>query len=978
MTTLTNRDSAAEENHGMRALVASLQRAIEGEVYSSTVKRAGYSTDASNYRVVPQVVVCPKSTDDITAAMAVARNHRVPLTMRGGGTSTAGNSLSTGVVLDCSRHLNHILALDPVARTALVEPGVVMSQLQAAAEPHGLRFGPDPSTQNRCTIGGMIGNNACGPHAMTMGRTADNALSLDVLDGRGRRFTAGAGRAAIDLVPGLGELVEVNEAFIRTTFGQFIRQVSGYSMEWLLPERGQDMAKFLVGSENTLVTVLHATVGLVPVPCKPVLVVLGYPDMPTAADRVIPLLEMRPMAVEGLDSRLLEHVRKAKGSNAVPPVPKGQAWLMIEVGAEPDEAQEDTLARARRLAEAGDAVDSVVLPSGPDADALWRIRADGAGLAGRTPRDTPAWPMWEDSAVPPDRLGDYLRSFNELMARYDYDGLMFGHFGDGCVHVRIDAPLHDRSRVPEWKRFIEECADLCSSYGGSLSGEHGDGRNRSALLGRMYPPEALELFANVKALFDPDINLNPHVLVDPAPIDADLRRPHAAASPRFPGGFRFPNDHDDLTCAVHRCTGVGKCRADLSSSGGFMCPSYQATRDEKNVTRGRARVLQEAANGSLVAGWTDHAVREALDLCLSCKACSTDCPTGMDMARYKSEALHRTYRGRMRPRAHYLLGRLPMWTGLLQRLPFAPQLANLFMGVGPLRKMVFALAGIDPRRLMPRIATQTFRSTLAKARSRSLPRLSAPVAPPASRKVVLWADSFSEDLDARGAMAEVELLETAGYEVVIPSQHVCCGLTWISTGQLDGARRKLTQLLDVLVPYAANGIPIIGVEPSCTAVLRDDLLDLLPDDPRASMLSANVMTLAELLTAPDPVGPGSQWSPPDLTGLEVVAQPHCHHYSVMGWAFDEALLQRTGATLHKLNGCCGLAGNFGMEAGHYEVSVAVAENSLLPKLAMYPDAVFLADGFSCRTQAEQLASRGGVHLAELLHYGRAVQFRHVK
>lgn len=951
-------------------VTAALRAAVDGEVDDSDRRRAEYSTDASNYRVPPRVVVFPRDVDDALAALATARELGVPVTARGGGTSVAGNAIGPGVVLEFSRHMNRILELDPEARTAVVEPGVVMASLQQAAAPHGLRFGPDPSTQNRATLGGMIGNNACGPHAVAYGRTADNVLALDVVDGTGRRFAAGG----LDAVPGLDALVRANLATIRTALGRFERQVSGYSLEHLLPERGADLAKMLVGTEGTLVTVLRATVRLVPVPDKPVVVALGYPDMPTAADAVPALLEHRPLAVEGLDARLVEVVRRHHGDAAVPELPPGGGWLLVEVGAEDGESVDDVLARARALAAAGGTAAAMVVPAGPQADALWRIRADGAGLGGRTPANAPAWPGWEDAAVPPERLGDYLRDFTRLMADRGVDGLLYGHFGDGCVHVRLDLPLDSPAGVAPSRSFLEAAADLVTGYGGSLSGEHGDGRARSELLARMYPPEVIRLFGQVKHLFDPASTLNPGVLVNPRPLDADLRRPYARPLPARRGGFAFAEDGGDLTTAVHRCTGVGKCRA--AQPGTFMCPSYRATRDEKDVTRGRARVLQEVTNGSLLHTWDSAAVHDSLDLCLSCKACSADCPAGVDVAKYKSEVLFRAYRGKVRPRTHYLLGRLPRWTGLVTRVPGLPALVNTVMRWSAPRRLAFRLAGIDPRRAMPSLATERFstwwrRRGAAVTTPEQLPGLMAEersqhTAGERPRYVLLWADSFSETLDGAGARAMVGVLEQAGYTVLAPPEAACCGLTWVTTGQLDGARARMEHLLGVLAPFAANGIPVVGVEPSCTAALRSDLPELLPDDPRAHLLAAGTYTLAELLTHPD-LGPGQAWQPPNLEGVEVVAQPHCHHHSVMGWEADAALLTMTGATVRTLSGCCGLAGNFGMERGHYDVSVAVAENALLPALREAgPDAVYLADGFSCRTQAEQLAGRRGVHLAELL------------
>ncbi len=964
-------------------LVGELRAAVRGEVDASTRRRAEYSTDASNYRVVPQVVVFPRDVDDALAALAVARDARVPVTSRGAGTSVAGNAIGPGVVLDFSRHVDRIVSLDPEGGTATVEPGVVMASLQAAAAPLGLRFGPDPSTWTRATLGGMIGNDACGPHAVAYGRTSANVVSLDVVDGTGRRFTAGAGTRALDAVPGLDALVRSNLATIRTELGRFGRQVSGYQLEHLLPEHGTDLAKALVGTEGTVVTVLGATVRLVPLAAAPVLVVLGYPDMATAADAVPALLAHAPLAVEGMDARLVDVVRRARGAGAVPPLPQGGGWLFVEVGGD---TADEAAATARALAADAGTAAVQVYPPGPDAARLWAVRADGAGLAGRTHGNEQAWPGFEDSAVPPERLGVYLRELEALMAGHHVDGMAYGHFGDGCVHLRLDVPLErDGSAL---RSFMADAARLVASHGGSLSGEHGDGRARSELLPVMYPQPVLELFAAFKDLLDPDDLLNPGVLVRPRPLDADLRRP--AAHRLGAAGFAFAEDHGDLTTAVHRCVGVGKCRADDSASGGFMCPSYLATRDEKDSTRGRARVLQELANGTLVSrGWGAPEVRESLDLCLACKACSSDCPAGVDMARYKSEVLHRTYHRRLRPASHYALGWLPRWTRLVTAVPGVSSLANAVLSVRPLARLVLRAGGMDPRRRMVRFARRPFRAwarshdevTVAGRPVTAVPAASSGATTAARESVsgdlatrssgrppvLLWTDSFSDALAPDVPVAAVRVLRAAGYEVLVPDHEACCGLTWITTGQLDGAKDRLRHLLEVLGPFAVNGIPIVGLEPSCTAVLRSDLLDLLPDDPRATAVAAATHTLAELLTAPVPLGPGDRWTLPDLSDVTAVVQPHCHHHAVMGFGPDQALLARAGATFSTLAGCCGLAGSFGMEKGHYDVSVAVAEHALLPALrGAAPGDVYLADGYSCRTQADQLAGVQGVHLAQLL------------
>ncbi|MFD7023186.1 FAD-binding and (Fe-S)-binding domain-containing protein [Promicromonospora sukumoe] len=976
------------------AVADALRTVVACDVDTSTRRRAEYSTDASNYRVVPEGVVFPESTDDVVAVLGVLRELSVPVTARGAGTSVAGNSVGPGVVLDLGRNLNQVLSVDPDRGTARVQPGTVMSTLQAAAKPHGLRFGPDPSTQNRATLGGMIGNNACGPHAVAYGRTADNVVSLDVVDGAGRRFTAGSGDPEFADVPGLKELVRDNLALIRTEFGRFGRQVSGYSLEHLLPENGSNLARALVGTEGTLVTVLEAELNLVEVPGAPTLVVLGYPDMATAADDVPRLLDHKPLAIEGLDARLVDVVRRAKGAGSVPPLPGADdphvtGWLMIEVGGS---SQAEALGRADAIVASSTALDSAVLPAGPDATKMWQIRADGAGLAGRTPAGEQAWPGWEDSAVPPEKLGPYLRDLQALMDRYGVDGLPYGHFGDGCVHLRIDIPLEASGSV--LRTFMIEAAELVARYGGSLSGEHGDGRARSELLPLIYSPEAIGLMEQFKALFDPKDLLNPGVVVRPRAVDADLRRP--AATPvrtklplvgkgsghgvrRKAGyeGFSFAHDHNDLTTAVHRCVGVGKCRADTSAAGGFMCPSYQATKDEKDVTRGRARVLQEAVNGTLVGGLSAPEVRESLDLCLSCKACSSDCPAGVDMAQYKSEVLYRTYRGKLRPVDHYALGWLPRWARLAGAVP---ELVNALLGVRWIGKAVLWAGGMDTRRSMPKFAEVPFRQWWARGgATHGVPGLKvatdeglgvpgregATAARLAAKpKVVLWTDSFSDALSPTVPQAALKVLTSAGFDVIVPDEQACCGLTWISTGQLDGARRRLLKLLEVLGPYAVNGIPIMGLEPSCTAVLRSDLLDLFPDDPRAQAVARMTRTAAELLTSDDTP---AEWTMPSLSDVSAVVQPHCHQHSVMGYEADQALLEKGGAQIEVLAGCCGLAGNFGMQKGHYETSVAVAENALLPALRdAAPGTTYLADGFSCRTQALDLMGVEGKSLLEVI------------
>ena len=924
-------------------VVAALRRHGVRDVDDSTLRRGLMSTDASLYRVVPQVVVSPRDTDEVIATLAAARETGTPLTMRGAGTSIAGNAMGPGIVLDTRTHLHQVLDLDVEAGRARVQPGLVHADLQRVAGPHGWRFGPDPSTHTRCTIGGMIGNNACGSRALGYGRTSDNVVDARLLLADGTvldtaRDLAAQGDAAAAVERRLTEFADAHLGDIRPRFGQFGRQVSGYALEQLLPENGRRIDRLIAGSEGTLAVVLDATVSLVREPAARAVAVLGYADMAAAADAVPALLHHDLIACEGLGQGIVDVVRSRPGSS-VPDLPAGGGWLIAEVVGD---SREEAHAAAEAVARTAGVPHRVVSDVAEQA-ALWRIREDGAGLAARS-LERPCHAGWEDAAVPPARLGDYLRDFERLLGEHDLGGIPYGHFGEGCVHVRIDFPLAEDGGRGDYRRFVEEAADLVASHGGSLSGEHGDGRARSELLPRMYDETAVAMFRGLKHLMDPGSLLNPGVLVDPDPLDAAIRvGGHRSPLPRT--RLRLIEDGGSIDRAAHRCTGVGKCVA-VTKGPGVMCPSYDATRNERDSTRGRARVLQEMLDGRLVeGGWDAPEVHEALDLCLSCKGCASDCPTGVDMAAYKAEALHQRFQGRRRPRSHYVLGRLPLWARLTA--PVAP-LANASLKVPAVARVARTMAGVDQRRSLPRFATWTLR--------RMAPKLSSGVRP----DVWVWADSFTDHFAPEGGVAAVRLLESLGLTVGVIPDRACCGLTWISTGQLDEAARIVGDAVATLHPYVASGVPVLGLEPSCLATLRTEAEQLI-DDPRVADVAAGVRTLAEILADV----PG--WTPPDLTGTTVVAQPHCHHHAVLGWKADEALLRSTGAEVVRVGGCCGLAGNFGVEEGHYEVSVAVAEQQLLPAVRSAPEgAVVLADGFSCRTQLDDLAGVRALHLAELL------------
>nr|WP_246212916.1 FAD-binding and (Fe-S)-binding domain-containing protein [Streptomyces abyssomicinicus] len=944
--------------------------------------RALTTMDASNYRRVPLGVVAPRDAEDVAAVLGVCREHGVPVVPRGGGTSIAGQATGTGVVLDLTRHMNRLVSLDAAARTAVVQPGLVLDRLQEAAAPHGLRFGPDPSTHGRCTLGGMVGNNSCGSHSVAWGTTADNVVSLEVLTARGALLRLGrGGQGAPD---GLRELVDSELRLLRTGFATDLpRRISGYALDALLPERGVDVARSFCGSEGTLGVLTEATVRLVEPPGARALAVLGYPDESAAAQAAPGLLTHRPLTVEGMATDL---VPSAEG------LPRGGAWLFVETGgANGTEAR----ARAGRIVRAADALDALVVTDPAAQRALWRIREDAAGTATRMPDGTEAWPGWEDCAVPPARLGAYLRDFRRLLAAHGLRGAPYGHFGDGCVHVRVDFDLLTEPGIARYRRFSEELAALVTSYGGSLSGEHGDGMARAELLERMYGAEAVRLFERVKEVWDPDGLLNPGVLVRPEPLDANLR---FAPLPREPVDveFGYPADNGDFRAAVRRCVGVAKCRTTTAAGSEVMCPSFRATGEEAHSTRGRARLLHEMLAGEVITdGWRSVEVRDALDLCLSCKGCRTDCPVGVDMATYKAEFLHHHYAGRRRPAAHYTMGWLPVWLRVVARTRLA-RVVNALAAVGPPAALGKRLAGVAPERGIPRLAPRTFTRTWERRPPRVLHPEEADHPdeaghPEGGRTVVLWPDTFTEYLSPSVGLSAVRVLEAAGLTVTLPPvlrpggpriadgrtaglggalavlaagrrrDRVCCGLTYISTGQLDRARAVLRRTLDLMEPVLDAGLPVVVLEPSCGAALRSDLPELLSDDPRAARLSAAVVTFAQAL---ERYAPG--WTPPRLD-RPVAGQTHCHQHAVLGDAAERRLREAAGLTGDLSGGCCGLAGDFGFQPGHHEVSVACAEEQLLPAVrAAGEDAVLLADGYSCRTQLDQLAGKRGRHLAEVL------------
>jgi FAD/FMN-containing dehydrogenase/Fe-S oxidoreductase len=940
----------------LSAFARKLAASIEGDVRFDAGMRAVYSTDASNYRQIPLGVVTPRHEGDVATALALARENAMPILVRGGGTSLAGQACNAALVLDFSRYMNRIIAVDAERRLATVEPGVVQSHLNAALAAHGLFFAPDPSTKDRCTLGGMIGNNSCGAHSAAYGKTVDNLAALDVMLYDGTRLAVGdaplpeRGHAA-EIVAELRAIAERHCDSVRAHFPRIPRRVSGYNLDELLPERGFNLARALVGSEGTLAAALRATVKLVPRPKRLALACLGFHDVFVAADQTSWLLAHRPEALEGFDHHLPEFGR-ARGLDAIHLLPDGRAFLIVEVGGDSEdvarERAERIVGEARRIR---DCVGARCLTNPPDQSALWALRESGLGAGAFMPGGSSrAWPGAEDTAVPPDKLGPYLRRLQELLGRRGLEAATwYGHFGEGCVHARINFDLASAPGVATFRAAMEEIAALVAEFGGSLSGEHGDGLARSELLPAMYPPDLIEAFREFKRVFDPDGRMNPGVIADPHPLDSHLKLGAGWHARAVTTHFDF-SAAGGLAGAALKCVGIGKCR---KTDAGTMCPSYMATRDEMHSTRGRARLLFEAlSDGGLAGGFGDRALKEALDLCLSCKGCKKECPSAVDMAAYRAEFLSHYYATNRRPLNARFFARLPELARLASR---APWLVNALANAPGLSALGRRAVGIHPARTLPRFAHRTFGAWFA----------ARPIRNPSAPEVVLLPDTFTNFFEPAVAVAAVEVLERAGFRVSLPPRPLCCGRPLYDQGMLDLARHRLDDAVSVLGPLAERGLAIIGLEPSCLLTFRDELAMMLPSDARAAALRSRAMLLDEFLAREAP-----GFVPPALEAPALL-HGHCHQKALAGLDHEAALLARmSGLRLSVLDaGCCGMAGAFGYARERFDISRSIANRVLIPAIeGSDPATVVIADGFSCRAQIRQFCpGRRVMHLAEALN-----------
>ena len=957
----------------MGMLADDLRAALRGEVRFAAGDRALYATDASNYRQVPIGVVLPQSIDDILATIDICRTHDVPVLGRGAGTSIAGQCCNSAVILDTSKYFNRVIEIDPGTSTARVQSGTRWRELTDATIRHHLTFGPDPGTHRWCTLGGMIGNNSCGVHSILSEyygpgpTTAHNIDALDVVTYRGLRMHVGAttdddyqrvvnsGGPVADLYRRLKDFQTRYASLIRREFPPIPRRVSGYNLPALLPENGFNVARALVGSESTLVFVLEATTHLVRHFPERVLVLLGYADIFHAADAVLPILEHRPIGLEAVD----EMLSKAARHSGIPDdtlrlLPPGRGWLLVEFGgdskSEVRDAAERLVAHVRRTRHSPSVR---LLADAVDQQKVWEIREMGGPAVPARHGDPAMWPGWDDSAVAPEKIGSYLRDLYALYAKYDYSADLFGHFGQGCVHCRVGFDLQTPGGVKQFRSFMQDAADLVHRYNGSLSGEHGDGQARGELLSRMFSAEMVQAFREFKTIWDPDWKMNPGKIINANPLDANLRLGPDNYHPlTVHTHFHFPDDQDSFVDATRRCVGIGKCRKE---DAGTMCPSYMVTREEQHATRGRARLLFEMLQGDpLDGGWASEAVHEALDLCLSCKGCKGDCPVQVDMATYKAEFLSHHYEHHARPRSAYAFGWIRSWAALAS---YAPALVNALTQAPLLNPIAKWIAGMPQARSIPRFAPFTFRQWFRRTRGGR--RFDGAQR---GHRVILWPDTFTDHFHPETAMAAVDVLEHAGFDVEIPIAPLCCGRPLYDYGMLPEARRRLEEILERLGDEIDAGIPIVGLEPSCVSVFRDELINLLAADARAPRLSSQVFSLGEFLAT------HIDRLPPMQLHARALVHGHCHQKALFGIDGDRHLLDRIGLEYEVVDsGCCGMAGSFGFERDHYKVSQAIGERRLLPRVReASADTLVIADGFSCREQIAQATGRRALHLAEVL------------
>jgi len=944
-----------------------LETRLLGEVNFSEAALAMYTSDASNYRQIPMGVVYPRSADDIVATNEVCHKHSVPLLMRGGGTSQNGQCVNEAVVLDCSRYMNNINKIDVAGKFAWVEPGVVCDQLKAEAEGHGLTFGPDPATHSRCTLGGMIGNNSCGPHSMQAGKTVENIEALEILTYDGARFWVGeTPEDELEKIIAVGdrkaqiysELKSIRDEYadlIREKFPNIKRRVSGYNLDQLLPENNFNVARALVGSEGTCVSILQAKTKLIENPIYVQTLVVGFDDIYIAGDNVGQIMPFKPIAMEGLDWGIVgELIERELKLDEISLLPEGKAWLIVELTDESEHALEDKTRSFIKAMDEHPDILSCVRVDASEAKKVWSIRELGASATALSTDPEQPDPVvgWEDTAVDPLQLGQYLREFQALVDQYQYKTTLYGHFGDGCIHARITFDTRTESGVAKWREFSVAISKLVIKFGGSLSGEHGDGQAKAEFLPLMFGSELMKAFERFKAVWDNTNKMNPGKLIHANRMDEHLRYGPDYQQPKAQTIFLYPNDNGGIGRAFERCIGMGKCRSKTTP----MCPSYQASGEERFSTRGRAHLLHEMLRAEVITdGWDNTDIAESLEHCLSCKACKTDCPTQVDIASYKAEFMAQHYKHKRRPLSHHLFGKICQ---LLPTLGKTPQLSNAISNSSLVKKLILEPLGMRRNTALPALATTSFNSW-AKQHSNSHQNQFYWFGAEHNPAVILWVDSFSNYYAPHILQAGLQALTKSGFRVGVAKKRFCCGRPLYEHGFLDKAKRQLIEILEHFLPNLPDDSSVIVLEPSCLTVFKDELINLKGTHPTAHDLSNRVTTLIDFLSDND-IKPTKKLE-------RAVLHMHCHHKALLAETKDKRWLSECFDTLEEPeNGCCGMAGSFGMKEQTRSISDTLYQRRLKPAIEQSNESTLLvANGISCREQIERNSGRSVLHPAEI-------------
>lgn len=953
----------------LKDFYAQLTRMLQGECDFSAAGVALYTTDASNYRQVPLGVVYPHTVDDLVNTATLCKTFSLPVLLRGGGTSQNGQGVNEAVVVDCSRYLTRVLDIDVENQTALVDPGVICDALKQHAEVHGLTFGPDPGTHSRCTLGGMIGNNSCGPHSMLAGKTVENVLQLEILTSDGARFWVGptSDQELEKIVAGTDrraaiyrELVSIRDEYqqlIRQRYPNIKRRVSGYNLDQLLPENGFNVARALVGSEGTCVTVLQARVKLIEKPLHTRLIVLGFEDIYTAGDSVAEILPFAPIAMEGLDWGIIGGLKERNLKQAeIALLPEGQAWLMVELSGNSAENLTQLCHQFETAMGLSKKVKSVLsVVDAANTAAIWSIREQGASATAMSLHVDDPDPVvgWEDTAVDPLQLGDYLREFSALIQRYGYTSSLYGHFGDGCIHARITFDTRSAEGISQWRKFSVEIAELVVQFGGSLSGEHGDGQAKGEFLPVMFGPELMYAFRRFKQIWDPEQRMNPGKLIDAYKMDENLRYGADYKLPETTTILHFKDDVGGFSRATERCIGMGKCRAQ----SGAMCPSYQATQEEKYSTRGRAHLLHEMVRGEVIKdGWDNKAIVDSFEHCLSCKACKTECPTQVDIATYKAEFLAAHYAHKRRPLNHYPLA----YIGNL--LPKISRFSWVFnkLQAGITGQLAQKFLGLSDAKGLPKLASQSFTSWVKKHAHRQDKQFhwfGAQDQP----TVVLWADSVNNHYRPALLQSAVNVLLKSGHQVAVAKQHFCCGRPLYEYGFLAQALKQLTVILESFHCKLPAGCSVIVLEPSCLSVFKDELLSAFPEDTRALDLRKRAKTLTRFLSESS-VTLAKQLN-------SGILHLHCHDKSLGISSHEREWMLRCFKDLQEPeSGCCGMAGTYGLKKQTRAIGQRLYERRLKPAIDNAANnAVVVANGFSCYEQMmDGQSDRWVLHPVEII------------